>query len=75
MAEKKVRDRVAIMGQVFRIEARLLRSDESNHKGENYVVSFEGEITVEAESKELAEDQAYDRLSHLGRVTVMAFKE
>ena len=75
LAEKKVHDRVAIMGKVFRIEARLLRSDEKEYSDGNYVVSFEGEITVQAESKELAENQAYDRLSHLGQVTVMAFKE
>ena len=75
MAEKKVHDRVASLGELFEIEARPLRPDESNFKGENFVVSFEGEITIQAESKELAENQAYDRLSRLGQVTVMAFKE
>ena len=42
---------------------------------ENYVVSFEGEIEVGVETKELAENQAYDRLAHLGQVTVMVFKK
>lgn len=46
---------------------------ENNHKEENYVVSFEGEIMVQAESKEKAENQAYDRLASLGQVAVMAF--
>ena len=73
--EKKVHDRVAIMGKVFRIEARLLHPDEKEYSDENYVVSFEGETTVQAETEVDAENQAYDRLSHLGQVTVMAFKE
>jgi hypothetical protein len=38
-------------------------------------ICFEGEITVEAETKELAENQAYDRLSHLGQITVVVFKK
>ncbi len=42
---------------------------------ENYIVSFEGEITVEAETKVNAENQAYDQLSHLGQITVVAFKK
>ncbi len=37
-------------------------------------MSFGGEITVQAESKEKAESQAYDRLAHLGQVTVVAFE-
>ncbi len=63
------------MGEVFEIEAIPLRSGESTFKGENYVVRFEGEITVQAESKDRAENQAYDQLSHLGQVTAVAFKE
>ena len=43
--------------------------------GENYVVGFEGEITVEAETQVIAEDQGNDLLSHLGQITVVAFKK
>ena len=56
----------------IRALGRVLLKD---HGEENYVVSFEGEIEVGAETKELAENQAYDRLSHLGQITVMAFKK
>ncbi len=62
-------------GNVFEIEATPLHSDESNLRGENYVVSFEGEITVQAETEVKAENQAYDRLASLGQVTVMAFMQ
>jgi len=41
----------------------------------NYVVGFEGEIPVQSETDVEAEDQAYDRLSHLGQITAVAFKE
>jgi hypothetical protein len=47
--ENKVHDRVASLGEVLEIEARLLHSDESNLPGENDVVSFEGEIPVRIE--------------------------
>jgi len=57
------------------VEATPIHSDESNLQGENYVVSFEGEIMLQVESREKAENQAYDRLSHLGQVTVVAFKK
>jgi hypothetical protein len=73
--EKKVYDKIAPLGEVLDIEATFLHSDQRNLGEENYVVGFEGEITVEAETKELAENQAYDQLSHLGQITVMAFKK
>jgi hypothetical protein len=57
------------------IEATPLHPDLINLGEENYVVGFEGEIEVGAETKELAENQAYDRLAHLGQITVMAFKK
>jgi hypothetical protein len=53
----------------------FLHPDQRNLGEENYVVGFEGEIEVGAETKELAENQAYDQLSHLGQITVMAFKK
>ncbi len=73
--EKRVHDKVAVLGQVFRIDAKPLHSDEREPGDGNFVVSFEGEIMVRAETKEMAENQAYDQLSHLGQITVMAFKE
>ncbi len=73
--ERRVHDKVASMGEMLGIEATLLHSDKINLGDENYVVGFEGEITVGAETKELAENQAYDQLSHLGQITVMAFKK
>ena len=74
-AEKKVHDKVASLGEVFVIEATPLRPAEKEYPEGNYVVSFEGEITVEAETEEQAENQAYDRLAHLGQITVVAFKK
>ena len=59
--EKKVHDRVASLGEVFGIEASPIHHAGNNHKEENYVVSFEGEITVQAETEIKAENQAYDR--------------
>ena len=73
--EKRVHDRVASLGEVFGIEASPIHAGGNNHREENYVVSFEGEITVQAETEIKAENQAYDRLSHLGQVTIVAFKE
>ena len=73
--ERKVHDRVDHLGEVLDIEATTLHAGESNRDGENYVVTFEGEIMVEAETDVEAENQAYDRLSHLGQITVVAFKE
>ena len=49
--------------------------DEKEYLEGNYVVSFEGEITVEAETQVKAENQGYDLLSHLGQITVVAFKK
>ena len=74
-AEKKVYDKVSSLGNVLRIEATAVHPDESNLGEENYIVSFEGEIMVEAETKVNAENQVYDQLSHLGQVTVEAFKK
>jgi hypothetical protein len=73
--ERRVQDKVASLGEVFGIEATFLHPDQRDLGEENYVVGFEGEITVEAETKELAENQAYDQLSHLGQITVMAFRK
>jgi hypothetical protein len=73
--EKKVHDRIASLGEVLGIEATFLHPDQRDLREENYVVSFEGEITVVAETKELVENQAYDQLSHLGQITVLAFKK
>ena len=73
-AEKKAYDKVSFLGNVLRIEATAVHPDESNPGEENYIVSFEGDIIVEAETKVNAENQVYDQLSHLGQVTVEAFK-
>ncbi len=73
--EKRVRDRITPLGKVFRIDAEPLRPDDKTPTGENYVVSFEGEFTVEAETKEKAENKAYDTVAHLGQVTVVAFEK
>jgi hypothetical protein len=51
-AEKKVHDKVASLGEVFVIEATPLRPAEKEYSERNYVISFEGEITVEAETQE-----------------------
>ena len=73
--ERRVQDKVASLGEVFGIEATFLHPDQRDLGEENYVVGFEGEIEVEAETKELAENQVYDQLSHLGQITVVAFKK
>ena len=73
--EKKVHDRIASLGEVLDIEATFLYPDQINLGGENYVVGFESEITVEAETQVKAENQGYDLLSHLGQITVVAFKK
>jgi hypothetical protein len=72
--EKKVHDKAASLGEVLGVEATALHPDEKEYSEENYVVSFEGEITVEAETQGKAENQGYDLLSHLGQITVVAFK-
>ena len=74
-AEKKVHDTIASLGEVLGVEATFLHPDQRDLGEENYVVGFEGEIEVGAETKELAENQAYDQLSHLGQITVVAFKK
>jgi hypothetical protein len=73
--ERRVQDRVASHGEMLGIEAMFLHPDQRDHGEENYVVSFEGEIEVEAETQVKAENQAYDQLSHLGQITVVAFKK
>ena len=73
--EKKVHDKLISLGKVVDIVATPSHAEESNLDEENYVVSFEGEITVQAETDVQAENQAYDRLFHLGDITVAAFKE
>ena len=72
--EKRVHDRVVCLGEVFDIEAVVLHPAENNHHEENYVVSFQGEITVRAEAQVEAENQAHDRLSFFGQITEAASK-
>ena len=72
--ERRVQDKVAPTGKLLRIEAMLLHPDEKEHSEGNYVVSFEGEITLQAETKEQAENKVYDMLAHLGQITVVAFE-
>jgi hypothetical protein len=74
-AEKKVQDKITSLGEVLDIEATFLHPDQRDLGEENYVVSFEGEIELGAETKVNAENQVYDKLSHLGQVTVVAFKK
>lgn len=73
--EKKVHDRIASLGKVLGVEATALHSKEKEYLEGNYVVSFEGKITVQAETQVKAENQVYDQLSHSGQITVMAFKK
>jgi len=73
--EKKVHDKIASLGEVLGIEATVLHPDEKEYSGGNYVVSSEGEITVEAETQVKAENEGNDLLSHLGQITVVPFKK
>ena len=73
--EKKVHDKVTSLDEVLGVEATALHPDEKEYSEGNYVVSFEGEIMVEAETQVKAENQGYDLLSHLGQITVVVFKE
>jgi hypothetical protein len=73
--EKKIHDRIASLGEVLGIEATFLHPDQRDLGEENYVVGFEGEITVEAETEVKAENQGNDLLAHLGQITVVAFKK
>jgi hypothetical protein len=73
--EKKVHDKIAFLGEALGVEATALHPDEKEYSERNYVVSFEGEITVVAETQVKAENQGYDLLSHLGQITVVAFKK
>ena len=73
--EGKVHDRVDRLGDVLEIEATVLHPDNDNLDAENYVVRFEGEMMIQAETDVEAENQAYDRLAHSGYVNTVAFKE
>jgi hypothetical protein len=75
--ERRVHDKIASLGEVLGVEATPLHPDEINLNlgKENYIVSFEGEIEVQAETQVKAENQSYDQLSHLGQITVVAFKK
>ena len=73
--ERRVHDKVASTGELLGIEATALHPDEKEYSEGNYVVSFEGEIEVQAETQVKAENQAYDQLSHLGQITVVTFKK
>ena len=73
--ERRVHDKIAILGEILGTEATALHPDLITLGEENYIVSFEGKITVQAETQVKAENQAYDQLSHLGQITVMAFKK
>ncbi len=73
--ERKVHDKIASMGEVLFIEATAVHPNEKEYSEGNYVVSFEGKIEVQAETQVKAENQAYDQLSHLGQITVVAFKK
>jgi hypothetical protein len=73
--EKKVHDKVASLGEVLGVDASLLHPNERGSGEDNYVVSFEGEIALQAETQAKAENQVYDLLSHLGQITVVAFKK
>ena len=74
-AEEKVHDKMASLGEVLGVEATALHPSEKEYSEGNYVISFEGEITVQAETQVKAENQSYDLLSHLGQITVVAFKK
>ena len=73
-AEQKAYDKISSLGNVLRIEATVVHPNEKECPQGNYLVSFEGEIEVQAETKMNAENQVHDQLSHLGQVTVEAFK-
>ncbi len=74
-AEKRVRDRITPLGKVFRVDVEPLRPGDKTPTGEDYVVRFEGEFTVQAETKEKAESKSYDIVAYLGQVTVTAFEK
>ena len=73
--EKRVHDRLISLGKVLDVVASPSHADWRNLGTENYVVSFEGEITVQAETDVEAENQGHDRLGHLGQIMVVAFKQ
>ncbi len=49
--EEKVHNKIASTGQVFETEAIALHPDDRDFNQGNYIVSFEGEMTVQAEKK------------------------
>ena len=74
--EKKLQNKIAPFGKVLGVEAVIPPFRNERDTGEeNYVVSFEGEIAVQADTPEKAENQGYDLLSQLGQITVVAFKK
>ncbi len=73
--KKKLHDRIDSLGEVLSVEATPIHPDLRTLGEENYVISFEGEIMVQAETQVKAENQAYDQLSHLGQITVVGFKK
>ena len=73
--EEKICNKIAPLGKVLDVEATPLRPGDRKFGEENYVVSFEGEMKVQAGTKEEAENKAYDMLAHLGQITVVAFED
>jgi len=73
--EEKVLDKVASLGEL--LEAMILHPDEGHLVGEDYIVSFESEMTIGAEAKELAESQACPLCPTIPfrQITVVAFKK
>ena len=70
----KVHDRMVSLGKVLDVVATEVHPHGRNLRKENYGVSFEGEIALQAKTDVDAENQAYKRLSHLGQVRVAAFR-
>jgi hypothetical protein len=73
--EKKLQNKIAPFGKAFGVEATILHPNERDTGEENYAVSFEGEIAVQADTREKSENQGYNLLSQLGQITVVAFKK
>jgi len=71
----KVHDKMAPLGKVMDVVATAMRPNGRNLRKENYVVSFEGGIALQAETDVDAENQAYKQLSHLGQIRAAAFRE
>ena len=73
--EEKVHGNIALLGKALDVEATALHPADRRLGEENFVVSFEGEIALQAGTKEEAENKAYDILAHLGQITVVAFED